>query len=468
MTPVLPGPSLSGSQLPGALLAVPTFAGSSSRFPRRRVLTAGAALPLTALGLAGCGAGGGGAPGGEEPDLRAELPRAAPGPADAAAGLVGPFATTLLGAIDRSPANAVCSPLSAQIALTMIGMGAAGSTRAQMEQVLGGPMDELASVANTLAQLLADVGDAQRETQEDGAPEPAVASLVNGTWLQEGMAVRESFLEHLAVWFGSGLFEADFVDDTAREDARQEINSWVASSTGGLIPELVPDGALRADTRMVLVNALHLKAAWQEELTRMSGTFTTSGAEEVGVDMLGGATTTWYEDELCRATSLDTYGEQLALALVQPVGGLDELLDAWAEGAAGPDSGLQALLTGLQQSRATVQLSVPVFDIGWGDSLRETLEALGMADAFSAAADFSGVTGERDLVIDDVLQKAVLTIDEEGMEAAAATAVIVAETSAQIPEQELVLDSPFLVVAFERSTLAPLVLGWIGDPTQTR
>ncbi|WP_245851167.1 serpin family protein [Brachybacterium vulturis] len=433
---------------------------------RRTALSAAATLPLVVAGLTSCGAEGEG--GGAAPDLSAELPRAEPGPVEDAGELVTPFTARMLGAIDREEVNAVCAPLSAQIALTMIGMGAGGATRTQMEEVLGGRMEDLAATANTLSQLLAAVGDEEREQDDEESPEPARASLVNGTWLQEGFEVQQSFLEDLATWFGSGVFEADFTDDAEREAAREEINGWVAESTEDLIEELIPEGTLTASTRLVLVNALHLKAAWQEELTTADGSFTTAEGEELGVEMLQGATGTWYEDEVCRATSLDTYGGDLALALVQPAGGLAEVLEGWSEAATGGGSGLGALLAGLEASEVTTQLGVPAFDIDWGASLKDLLEGLGMTEAFSDAADFSGVTGTKDLVIDEVLQKAVLTVDENGMEAAAATAVMVAETSAQVPEHELVLDSPFLVVAYERTTLAPLVVGWIGDPTQTR
>ncbi|GAA4529511.1 serpin family protein [Brachybacterium paraconglomeratum] len=432
---------------------------------RRTVLAGASALPLAAVNLAAC------TPKDAfraEPNLSAELPRAEPGPAEGAGSRAAPFTARMLGAIDRAEVNAVCSPLSAQVALIMAGMGAAGSTRAQMEEVLGGSMEELAEDANTLSQLLATVGDAERKLDDDEAPEPARASLVNGTWLQEGFEVQQAYLEDLATWFGSGLFEADFTDDATREGAREGINDWVAESTNDLIEELLPEGILTADTRLVLVNALHLKAAWPEELTKGGGTFTTAGGEERSTEMLHGSTSTWYEDETCRATTLGTYGEDLALALVQPVGELAEVLDVWAEAAPEPGSGLAALLSGLEASQAATQLTVPAFDIAWESSLKGTLESLGMTDAFGSGADFSGITGAPDLVIDEVVQKAVITIDEQGMEAAAATAVIMTETSAQMPDQELVLDSPFLFIAYERTSLAPLVVGWIGDPTQTR
>lgn len=442
---------------------------------RRRSLLAGtAAAPLVGLGLASCGLDGGGDGPGEvgEPDLKAELPRAEPGTAEGTGRIVVPFTARMLGAIGRD-VNAVCSPLSAQVVLTMAGLGAAGDTRAQMEAVLGGTMDELAAASNTLSSVLAAVGDQEREADERGegedAPEPAVASLVNGVWTQEGITVQEAYLEDLAEHFGSGVYEVDYTDDGAREDARERINGWVADATNDLIEELISADLLSADTRMVLVNALHLKAAWHQPLSSAPGPFTLADGSEVETEMLTGTAQGWYEDDVCRATSLGTYGGDLSLALVQPVADVPAVLDAWADAAAdgveGAGGGLSAVLDGVQNSDP-VELILPAFDIEWGGSLKEILEGLGMELAFGAA-DFSGITAEEELHISDVVQKAVITVDSEGMEAAAATAAGFA-ASAPAEPNELVLDSPFLFVAYETSTLAPLVLGWIGDPSQTR
>lgn len=437
--------------------------------PRRRsVLAAAAALPLAGAGLSGCGALEGIAGDDMEPDLVAELPRRKPGEAEGVGARVVPFTAHLLAGIDREDVNAVCSPLSAQTALTMAALGAAGDTLAQMEEVLGGTVEELATTANTLSSVLAAVGDEAREKGDPDGPDPAVASLVNSTWLQEGMAVEQDFLDGLAEWFGSGVFEVDFTDGTAREEGRTRINDWVAEQTNDLIEDLVPEGALSDSTRAVLVNALHLKAAWPTPLERRGGTFTTEDGEELSVELLHGESSAWYEDSVCRATSLDAAGGELALALVQPVGSVAETMDAWAEVAGIPEAGLGGLLDGLEDSSDQVDLAVPGFDIDWDSSLVPVLKELGMTAAFSEDADLSGITAEQQLVLTEVLQKAVITVDEEGMEAAAATAVMVGETSAPAQPKELVLDRPFLFVAYERTSRAPLVLGWIGDPTQTR
>ena len=437
--------------------------------PRRRsVLAAAAALPLAGAGLSGCGALEGIAGDDMEPDLVAELPRRKPGEAEGVGARVVPFTAHLLAGIDREDVNAVCSPLSAQTALTMAALGAAGDTLAQMEEVLGGTVEELATTANTLSSVLAAVGNEAREADDPEGPEPAVASLVNSTWLQEGMAVEQGFLDGLAEWFGSGVFEVDFTDEAAREKGRERINDWVAEQTNDLIEDLVPEQALSDRTRAVLVNALHLKAAWPSPLERRGGTFTTDEGEELSVELLHGSSSAWFEDSVCRATALEAAGGELALALIQPAGSIGETMDAWAEVAGTPAAGLGGLLDGLEDSSEQVDLAVPPFDIAWDSSLVEVLEGLGMTEVFSETADLSGITAEEDLTITEILQKAVITVDEEGMEAAAATAAMVDTTAAPAEPKQLVLDRPFLFVAYERTTRAPLVAGWIGDPTQAR
>lgn len=381
--------------------------------------------------------------------------------------MVTAFTARLLASIDRSPLNAVCSPLSAQVALTMAGLGARGATRDQMEQVLGGNMEHLARTAQELREVLAAVGDAERSRARSGGPEPARASLVGGAWAQQGTAVRPEYREQLATGFGADLGEIDVREDENREAGRREINAWVEEQTNHLIQELIPPGALTARERLVLVSALHVKAAWPAPLTATQGDFTTVDGTVRAVQMLSGTAKGWYEDAHCRATALPTAGGEIALALIQPATGIDEVLEAWAQDAEQPGTGLDALLEGLGGSSDRVGLTVPALDISWDEELNGPLQKLGMTEAFSPGADFTGIAEAADWFLSLVLEKAVLTVDEHGMEAAAATALMTRMAAAAPPQRRLVLDSPFLVLAYETSTRAPLVGGWIGDPTRT-
>lgn len=404
----------------------------------------------------------------DDPDLRSDVERAAPGAVEEAGNLTAPFAAALLSQLDRETTNLVCSPLSAQIVLSMVAAGAGGSTRAQMEDVLGADVRTLGETANTLAQHLAAMGEKERANNGSDGPEPPRASLVNAVWAADGLEPTQAFLDALATWFDTGIYTADFTDATGREAACERINAVVEHATEGLITDLVAPDALTEQTVMVLVNALHLKTAWLKPLNPDEAVdFTTSDGETVRPEMLTGEVPGWYEDEHCTASALRGTGGQLALALVRPTGEPHEVLETWAADG----QRLGAVLRGIEGSAdVTTTVTTPGFDIDWDGELTDPLKQLGMTEVFDpGTADLSGISTDRDLAVTMVFQKAVITVDADGMEAAAATAVSVG-TTAYVPQEtkELVLDRPFLFVAYDTASCTPLVLGWIGDPTQTR
>ena len=401
--------------------------------------------------------------------------------------MVTAFTARLLASIDRRPANAVCSPLSVHIALTMTGLGARGDTRQQMEQVLGGEMEQLALTAAQLREVLAAVGEGARARESGRGPEPARASLVGGAWAEQGVTVPPQYRAQLEEEFGAALGRLDVREAETREAGRREINAWVQERTHQLIQDLIPPGALTAQERLVLVSALHVKAAWPSPLSTAPGTFTTAQGQQREVTMLSGTARGWYEDARCRATALPTDGGEIALALVQPAVGREDVLDTWAahtadapgrepgESAAGehgthstPGTGLDAVLDGVAGSHEPVGLTLPALDVSFEEELSVPLRQLGMTAPFGPGADFTGIAEGAHWFISQVLHKAVLTVDEHGMEAAAATALMTRLAAAAPPQRRLVLDAPFLVIAYETTTRTPLVAGWIGDPSRTR
>ena len=401
--------------------------------------------------------------------------------------MVTAFTARLLASIDRRPANAVCSPLSAQVALTMAGLGARGATRQQMEQELGGDMEQLARTAAQLREVLAAVGEEARAREPGRGPEPARASLVGGAWAEQGVTVLPEYRALLEEDFGAALGRLDVREAETREAGRREINAWVEERTDQLIQDLIPPGALTARERLVLVSALHVKAAWPSPLSSAPGTFTTAPGQQREVTMLSGTARGWYEDAHCRATALPTAGGEIALALVQPVVGREDVLDTWAAhtaNAAGrepgesaadehgthttPGTGLDAVLDGVAGSHEPVGLTLPALDVSFEEELSAPLRQLGMTAPFGPGADFTGIVEGAHWFISQVLHKAVLTVDEHGMEAAAATALMTRLAAAAPPQRRLVLDAPFLVIAYETTTRTPLVAGWIGDPSRTR
>lgn len=385
---------------------------AGSRTPRRRaVLTRGAWLPVAALlpvpalaVLSGC------ANGSVEvlPDeVRAEVPREKPPAATGLAATFVPFTARLLGALGDEHLDLCCSPASAQIALTLAALGAAGSTRAQLEDVLGAPVEDLARAANGLDAALNAVGTDVEVEKDD--PDPPSAALANAAWVHDALTLEDAYLEDLSRHLDQGVATVDFTDDAERRRALARINGWVSDRTEGLIEDLVPEDSVSAATRLLLVNALHLRAAWRTELEvdRNDTPIVRDDGTQVPVRLLRGSATGWYEDDLCRATSLATFGDDLLLVLALPVGTLADLRTGWAERSTDPSAGLAALLGTVidPKSGGGTDVALPPFEITTAVSLRGALEQLGLTDAFSGSADFSRITRTEPLAISAVLQR---------------------------------------------------------------
>lgn len=439
--------------------------------PSRRALLAVPPAVLGAGALSGCSdlldLVPGTASGPASEDLRSDVDPVAPPAAEEIRGRLLPFTTGLLAAFGTDETSAVLSPASVLVALAMIAQGAKGETLAQLQTILGGDAAELAATASCLRSVLAAVGEDERENHEKEDPEPASASMVDAVWIQDGSEVEQDYLDALARDFDAGLHTADFKDPEARESAREDINGFVSGATQERIPELLPEGVLSELSRLVLVNALHIKAAWPDALASLGPMpFALADGTTADIDMLGAETVAWYEDAQVQATRLDTFGEEIALVVARPVADVPTAVEHWkADGGAA----LGTLLDGLEDSgRTEVDLVLPPFDLRSQTALKKTLTGMGLGVAFGDDADFTGISMQEDLRIGDVIHEAVITVDEEGMEAAAATAVVMDAGAAPGQEEprQLVLDRPFLFVVVERSTRAPLVLGWTGDPRQ--
>ncbi len=428
------------------------------------------ALPvLAACGDAG-GAGGGGAggPGGGGTGglTRSGLARTTPAPGALEHGVHALWALTesMAGrALAADDANLVCSPASVEVALTMAANGARGSTLAELLSVLGGL---------TLADLDAGLGLATSTLEsrsrthqtQDGKPGEVVLTLANAVWGQRGVAWEQAFLDDLARWFGTGVRESDFAADS--EQARREINRWVAGQTRDTITELVPGGVLVPSTRMVLVNALYLKAPWAQPFIKeetQEGDFTGPRGRvrvplmQQTVSARVGTGSGW------TAATLPYLGGELAMTLVLPersdAAGFAALVDP-ARG------GLRAVLSRVAAGESRqVGLVLPRWRFRSRLSLRQMLTALGMPTAFGDTADFSGMTTQQRLQISHVLHEGFIAVDEAGTEASAATAVVMREVSAPVQDLRLVLDRPFLFVIHDVATSVPLFVGRVSDPT---
>ena len=384
-------------------------------------------------------------------------------PRDAAlaAAAINDFGLELLRRATAGDENAVVSPASIVLALAMARTGARGDTAAEMDLVLRKvATDANASWLNALDSALATRSGTFKDRGNEDAD--VLLRIANQAFAQGDFPWEPDYLDALAARFGSGLRLVDFKRDA--EGARRDVNAWVAERTEGRIPELLPADSVDELTRLVLVNAIYLKAAWLspfEEKATSPGAFRRLDGSSVDVPMMHGTIDARYaEGKGWQAVELPYVGRQLAMMVVLP----DDLaaFEAALDGAS-----LERIVAALENER--VALALPRFGTESKITLNDALGAMGMPLAFDPdRADFSGITPVDDLYISSVIHQANLDVDEAGTEAAAATAVVFGIVSMPPEPIPLAVDRPFLFALRDLETGAILFLGRVVEPGERR
>jgi serpin B len=327
--------------------------------------------------------------------------------------------------------NLVVSPVSASLALQMIGAGAAGATAAEITKVLHLP--------DGVRPRLPAFGQTDLKVS-------------NTAWAQQGLELKPGYTDALRTQFDTTLQEADFRKNP--DEARGRINQTVADQTAGKITELFPRGSIDNDSRLVLTNALYLKAEWAREFPIDKTTdapFTRADGSTVTVPMMHTDQELGYaEGPGYQVLTLPYKSGELAFTVIVP-----SAVDAIR------GKGIAAVLDEVRPG--PVALAMPRFTARSAMDLTETLTAAGMPTAFSAAADFSGITDDQ-LYLDSVQHKTFVQVDEKGTEAAAATGSD-GQIASAVQPKTVTVDRPFLFVITDTATGAPLFLGRIADPT---
>jgi serpin B len=390
----------------------------------------------------------------------------------------------------RLPAagNLVFSPSSIAIALRLVLLGARGETAAQIAAALHlGRPDQAGPQLRTVLTLLDDLATGDLTFRA-----PSTVWVQSGLPLEPGFTAARAAVTDAAATVA--LRDADFRRDA--EQARQEINQVIAQQTAGRITDLLGPGVLDASTSLVLASAVYLKAAWAHPFpagaTHGAPFHPDSGIQVTVPTMRLGARLRYVRGDGFQAVGLPYAGSRLGLLIVLPDGppgadpsgadpsggdpsgadppGADPPAGGQPGGGPpgiGPDSGgLGRLLARLAPRQ--VSLALPRFRVTSDFALRPLLAALGMPLAFSPEADFSGITTAQRLRIDEVAHQAYIEVNEEGTEAAAATAVII-KASARFmntePPVEMIVDRPFLFAITDTESGLPLFLGRVTDPT---
>lgn len=378
----------------------------------------------------------------------------------------GEFALDVYQHLKVNDGNLFYSPYSISSALAMTYMGARGNTEQQMTETLHFKLsqEELHPAFTTLSQTLASRGDNAAAQDNKGF----ILRNVNALWGQKDFPFKSEFLKGLEDSYQAGLKTMDFVQEP--EESRITINDWVSQQTEEKIKDLIPPGGVNPLTRLVLTNAIYFKANWFYQFNRQfteEGEFNLSGGNQVTVIMMKQTESFNYtQGKNYQAAELPYQGSKLSMLILLPAkgqfDGFEKSLDYRR---------LQNILDDLKDEKPAnrkVRLTMPKFEFTSDFKLKQILTEMGMPEAFDAgAADFSGMTDEGPLWIDDVIHKAFVAVDENGTEAAAATAVIMMGGAPGQPEiVDFTMDRPFIFLIRDIETDTILFMGRVVNPLE--
>ncbi len=350
--------------------------------------------------------------------------------------------------------NLFFSPYSLSTALAMTYAGARGETQKQMEITLHLPFTNkrLHSAAGALQQQL---------IQKDKSRGYQIL-LANTLWGQKGEPILKEFLDLTNTYYGADFTLLDFVNET--EKSRQTINLWVEEKTSNKIKDLIPPGGVDGETVLVLTNAVYFKGEWSFKFkksdTRQED-FNVSAKEKVKVDMMHiEEEFKYYEDEKLQAIELPYKGNEISMLVLLPssIEGIGEVENTLTS------ESLNTLLA--KMVKTEVDAYLPRFKIVWGTfSLNKTLIDLGMTDAFEyGKADFSGIRIDRRIWISNVFHQAFIEVNEQGTEAAAATAAVITKSIDITPV--FFADHPFVFIIRDNHSGSILFMGRLINPSE--
>jgi serpin B len=370
------------------------------------------------------------------------------------------FAVDLYSKLSSQPGNLFFSPASVSSAFAMAYAGARGATASQMASTLhfALPPNRLhPAMGALLAQL--------------NGPHPNYElHMANALWAQKDQHFLGTYTNLMKRDYGDGFQPVDFKANP--EAARALINTWVADQTQQKILNLVPPGAVTPLTRLILTNAIYFKAAWADQFSKsqtQNEDFHLSSTKPVKADLMhtanGGQ---YFRGPAFQALELPYLRDELSMIVLLPddpdgLPALEQSLTALS---------LKTWINSLSYEERII-VTFPRFKITQQFELSSTLESLGMKQAFQpGTADFSAITGDKSLFISAAIHKAYIDVDENGTEAAAATAVMMSMATAMRPftppPPPIVFraDHPFLFLIRDNSTNAILFIGRLTDPTK--
>ncbi len=374
------------------------------------------------------------------------------GHADQAAKTVNQFAVDLYQKLAQEDGNLFFSPTSISSALAMTWTGTRGTTAAEFSQVLhlnGGREQTLADFSQLLGHL-------------DGEQQKYTLKVANRLWGQKEFSFKSEFVTDIEQYFGGGFQSVNFRKNPDHERVR--INRWVADQTADKIKDLLPDGSITIDTRLVLTNAVYFLGKWAipfpEEQTGAEAFHLANGTSMKTPMMKLEEEFGYYSDETLALISLPYQGLLMDFLIILPhdVNGLPRLETGLTE------ADLDTWIHGMRSRQ--VDLWLPRMELSQSFNLNGKLQQLGLEEAFlPGKADFAGLSDQQGLFISSVVHQSFLKVDEKGTEAAAATGITIAVTSMPAPPVRFIADHAFLFLIRHKPTGAILFMGRLENPT---
>jgi serpin B len=366
------------------------------------------------------------------------------------------FAVDLYGQLCKQNGNLFFSPESISTAFAMAFAGARGSTASEMAATFhfALPPDRLHPA---MAALLSGLNSEHPGYQ---------LRVADALWAEKDLRFLDDFLKLTASDYGAGFNRVDF--KTAPEAVRGTINQWVEQKTEEKIKDLLPAGSINAATRLVLTNAIYFKGDWQSPFKKAATAdedFHLSAAQTVKTSLMHlTARFNYFNGGTFQALDIPYKSGELSMVVLLPND---------VEGLAALEKSLTAdalkQWAGQLRGGSRVILTLPKFKMTESFQLSKTLSELGMGEAFQKnAADFSAMTGKRDLWISAAIHKAYIDVDEEGTEAAAATGIVMRPSAVARLQPPIVFraDHPFLFLIRDNKSGGVLFMGRVADPTQ--
>lgn len=359
------------------------------------------------------------------------------------------FGIDLYRVLATKDGNIFFSPFSLSTALAMTYIGAAGDTAEQMSRVLHFEKD--IELHESFSKLIASLNEPSQNYR---------LSIANSLWLQKDYPLLRSFLDLVEKYYRAPVNVVDFVNDL--ENSVKKINTWIEEKTEGKIKDMITKNDVDSLTRLILTNAIYFKGMWEipfDPSQTKKEFFYVDENTTVEIDMMKLTTKfRYFEDETAQILQIPYANSTLSMIIVLPKKGIRlNIVEK--------ELSLEKLRHWLDRLEILeVQLYLPRFKLEQRFSLKEVLMKMGMVDAFTNAADFSGIDGTKMLKIQNVIHQAFVEVNEEGTEAAAATAVIIGIKMAPTIPVIFKADRPFLFFIYEKSNGVILFMGRLQKP----